>query len=1120
MNHTIWAAALLAALTARAAGGVTLSDFSVAPKEVDAGGAVRLGYRVCHPSGGFVGLGASARKGLFSAELVDLGNDAIVWAPRGCAWLYRDFRFPARAEGGAYDTAWGLWRGTPGASEWLGGSGWRAGLVAVIEPRETRVDLELSPAAPGEGDAVVARAALLDAAGRRLSSSLIGDPRFRISFHLDGVLQGTPEIPWLFGRAEQPLGRVPAGAHVLRAEFAGLRDGYTKHLPSKASLSFTVTPPPDGVPPAAKITAPANGAAGDFREASGEARDDREVQKVEISLDGSVFVPAEIQGAGTRYASWRYRFNASLVPGRHTLRARAFDGRNWSSPAETGFSIPYPALETWFSRTPPERTLNRNAEFAAACSPAPCYLQWALDGGPWGGTSAATGITFHGLSEGRHTVQVRAWKDGRTDPTPAVFYWDIEREPSQPVPPPDTAKPAIASFEVTPKEAAFGGRFNISYCLSDGGGSGLARAELRRAPDAGGASGGFSQIDSNAHSGDGPTCGSFTDAPPAGVWWYELHALDNAGNRASAPPQGPRRVLEPSPAACALRWHSATREIVRPQAPPSPTQVKDPAPHRQIRVSGELMGDGKSKPDTDLSLSFPLSQFLALTQAVSARTDSEGKFTAAINLVESRDLEFSVNAAGCQPFEAPLALPLDLSSLPGPENSKELVAYPWIISSDTESCAPAAGGGLACAPLISDKWFSDLEVKRIDPWGDPDRLKAESLLATVELPEQGSVIRAYEPDAERKIPAMLGALVFRLRFKAGVIRDRSAVADPAPARTYEQLAADIENRSLRSVDNAAFRAGRDAEAVRIDPWNLIPQLIVKINYAVVEATRWSAMPEGELGHAKGRAKVAGAVSAAVLEWYAESSEANRNREGLMEIAPIPEKSSGGPPVFSAARVEAVVDTAGGKIAASDLAVLTVPPRALVRPTLIGVQSTAPTVTQERAAGERGLAVRSAYELSPPIEYQIPAALCFEAEPGDRGEISYWNETAGAWERLETRRAGASACADIGHQSVYALLAPPLQAGLIGNITVAPAVFKPNDGDPGNGTPDSGIEIRNAPAGAHIEAFDLNGTRVWRAEPDGTGFARWDAARHASGLYTVLVREPAGGTRSFKVLVIR
>lgn len=113
----------------------------------------------------------------------------------------------------------------------------------------------------------------------------------------------------------------------------------------------------------------------------------------------------------------------------------------------------------------------------------------------------------------------------------------------------DTTKPTVTAFDVTPKSLTLGSTFNITYTVSDSGGSGLKQIELWRArddnnnnnPD----STEWTQIGSpRSLSGNGPTSGSFSDTPSStGTYWYGTHVFDNAGNMGVEPnPPGPIKV--------------------------------------------------------------------------------------------------------------------------------------------------------------------------------------------------------------------------------------------------------------------------------------------------------------------------------------------------------------------------------------------------------------------------------------------------------------------------------------------------------------------------------------------------------------------------------------------------
>ncbi len=99
----------------------------------------------------------------------------------------------------------------------------------------------------------------------------------------------------------------------------------------------------------------------------------------------------------------------------------------------------------------------------------------------------------------------------------------------------DATPPAITTFNMTPSEGTIGQSFSINYTVSDIGGTGLNRIELRRTTGGGASSDpNWITINTASLSGDGPVNGSFEDQPPAaGSYWYEVYVIDNA-----VPPNG------------------------------------------------------------------------------------------------------------------------------------------------------------------------------------------------------------------------------------------------------------------------------------------------------------------------------------------------------------------------------------------------------------------------------------------------------------------------------------------------------------------------------------------------------------------------------------------------------
>jgi uncharacterized delta-60 repeat protein len=121
----------------------------------------------------------------------------------------------------------------------------------------------------------------------------------------------------------------------------------------------------------------------------------------------------------------------------------------------------------------------------------------------------------------------------------------------------DTTKPTVDDFDVTPASVTSGDPFTISYTVSDTGGSGLKQVELWRATDVNNdgepdwPEDPKGYIDIHYLSGNGPSSGSFSDAPSlVDTYWYGIHVVDNAGHWSCEPyPPGPiSRTVKPKPA--------------------------------------------------------------------------------------------------------------------------------------------------------------------------------------------------------------------------------------------------------------------------------------------------------------------------------------------------------------------------------------------------------------------------------------------------------------------------------------------------------------------------------------------------------------------------------------------
>ncbi|MCC6623394.1 MAG: HYR domain-containing protein, partial [Deltaproteobacteria bacterium] len=124
----------------------------------------------------------------------------------------------------------------------------------------------------------------------------------------------------------------------------------------------------------------------------------------------------------------------SLAEGAHALYVRATDGRGLTdaTPATWSWSVDTIPLDTSLVTTPPALVDATTASFTFVASGAPdgatVGFECRLDGGAWSACDAGA-VTYDALSEGAHSLLVRARVGDDVDPTPAFFDWRIDTSP-------------------------------------------------------------------------------------------------------------------------------------------------------------------------------------------------------------------------------------------------------------------------------------------------------------------------------------------------------------------------------------------------------------------------------------------------------------------------------------------------------------------------------------------------------------------------------------------------------------------------------------------------------------------------------------------------------------------
>ncbi|NTX62946.1 Ig-like domain repeat protein [Myxococcus sp. CA051A] len=118
---------------------------------------------------------------------------------------------------------------------------------------------------------------------------------------------------------------------------------------------------------------------------------------------------------------------ADLSQGSHTLLVRAVDGASNadSSPASRTWTVDTVAPDTTLVSGPSGATNSASAAFAFSSTEGSSTYECSLDGATF--TSCSTPATYNTLSQGNHTLAVRARDTaGNVDPTPATRAWSVD----------------------------------------------------------------------------------------------------------------------------------------------------------------------------------------------------------------------------------------------------------------------------------------------------------------------------------------------------------------------------------------------------------------------------------------------------------------------------------------------------------------------------------------------------------------------------------------------------------------------------------------------------------------------------------------------------------------------
>lgn len=176
----------------------------------------------------------------------------------------------------------------------------------------------------------------------------------------------------------------------------------------------------------------------------------------ECSLDGASFT-----------ACTTPRSLTGLAPGSHTLRVRATDtlGHVETTPAEYTWTIDTTAPDTTIIDKPALLSGGTGGFTFSSTEPGSTF-ECKLDGAAW--APCTTPKAFTGLSEGAHTVQIRATDEaGNVDPTPSSYTWTVDTTaPGTTI---DAGPAAVVKTDVATFEFSSDDPLATFECKLDGG---------------------------------------------------------------------------------------------------------------------------------------------------------------------------------------------------------------------------------------------------------------------------------------------------------------------------------------------------------------------------------------------------------------------------------------------------------------------------------------------------------------------------------------------------------------------------------------------------------------------------------------------------------------------------
>ncbi len=244
------------------------------------------------------------------------------------------------------------------------------------------------------------------------------EPGSTVTVFVDGVAVGTAVADSLGGYTLVLSSALPDGTHVANAT---ARDAAGNVSPSSAFNLFTI----DTTPPAAPVVltpSPGGTVGSPTPVVTGTAEPG---STVTVRLDGLPVGTALVDAAG----QWTFTPSTPLAAGSHTVSASARDlvGNQGPDSPVTMFLVDLTLLDTAIVSGPAALTNATTATFVFSSNKSGATFECDLDG--QGFQVCSNPDVVVGVTEGTHTLRVRALRPAEVDPTPASQSWAVDVTP-------------------------------------------------------------------------------------------------------------------------------------------------------------------------------------------------------------------------------------------------------------------------------------------------------------------------------------------------------------------------------------------------------------------------------------------------------------------------------------------------------------------------------------------------------------------------------------------------------------------------------------------------------------------------------------------------------------------